>query len=160
MTDRKPTGVKFETWVERQIREAEERGAFRDLPGMGEPLPDDATYDERWWLKAKLRREQLEVLPPSLALRREVERTLDELHRLPTEEKVRARVTDLNRQILDELLTPHPGPALGLRLLKPDEVVAAWRDRRSAAQPPTEPRPTDVATTDGRVQRRWFRRRR
>jgi DnaJ family protein C protein 28 len=28
----------LETWVDQQIREAQERGEFEDLPGMGEPL--------------------------------------------------------------------------------------------------------------------------
>ena len=38
MTDRKPPGVGFQTWVERQIREAMERGEFDNLPGKGKPI--------------------------------------------------------------------------------------------------------------------------
>jgi hypothetical protein len=46
--------------VERRIREAMERGEFDDLPGSGKPLPDAGTpYDELWWVKAWLRRNQL-----------------------------------------------------------------------------------------------------
>ena len=41
MSERKPRGVSFESWVERQVREARERGAFDDLPGAGKPLPQD-----------------------------------------------------------------------------------------------------------------------
>jgi hypothetical protein len=33
MTERKPPGVSFESWVEKQIREAADRGEFDNLPG-------------------------------------------------------------------------------------------------------------------------------
>lgn len=39
MTERKPTGQSFESWVDKQIREAAERGELADLPGAGRPLP-------------------------------------------------------------------------------------------------------------------------
>src|SRR5262245_22253312 len=67
MTERKPAGVSWESWVERQIREAMERGEFDDLPGVGQPLPNiDQPYDPMWWLKEKLRRENVSVrLRPS-----------------------------------------------------------------------------------------------
>ena len=50
MTKRKPSGTSFETWIDRQIREAEERGAFDDLAGAGKPLPrrDQPFTIERW----------------------------------------------------------------------------------------------------------------
>ncbi|MEV4218944.1 DUF1992 domain-containing protein [Nonomuraea sp. NPDC049725] len=52
MTERKPGGMQFESWVDRQIREAQERGEFDDLPGAGKPLPGaDKPYDEHWWIK-------------------------------------------------------------------------------------------------------------
>ena len=74
MTERKPPGVSFESWVDRQIREAQERGAFDDLPGAGKPLPGhQEPYDENWWLKRKISSEDLSLLPPSLALRKEAE---------------------------------------------------------------------------------------
>ncbi|HSM02576.1 MAG TPA: DUF1992 domain-containing protein [Acidimicrobiia bacterium] len=38
--------------VERQIRDAMERGEFDHLPGAGKPLPDvDRQYDPAWWAK-------------------------------------------------------------------------------------------------------------
>ena len=50
----------FESWVERQIREAQERGAFENLTGAGKPLSDDGDgYDELWWIKRKVREEGL-----------------------------------------------------------------------------------------------------
>ena len=68
MTERKPPGIGFGTWVERQIREAAERGEFDNLPGAGKPIADlDKPHDELWWVKDKLRREHLSYLPPTIA---------------------------------------------------------------------------------------------
>ena len=39
MTERKPPGTSWETWIEAQIRVAREQGAFDNLPGAGKPLP-------------------------------------------------------------------------------------------------------------------------
>ncbi|HUA42024.1 MAG TPA: DUF1992 domain-containing protein, partial [Streptosporangiaceae bacterium] len=39
MTERKPHDVTFRSWIDQQISEAEERGAFDNLPGAGKPLP-------------------------------------------------------------------------------------------------------------------------
>ena len=38
MTDRKPPQMKFNTWIDQQVAEAERRGLFDDLPGKGKPL--------------------------------------------------------------------------------------------------------------------------
>lgn len=47
--------------VERQIREAIERGEFDHLPGAGKPLPDvDRQYDPAWWAKRWVQRARLE----------------------------------------------------------------------------------------------------
>ena len=71
MTERKPRELSFETWVDRQIREAAERGEFDDLPGTGKPIPDlHKPHDENWWIKQKLRSENLSYLPPTLELRK------------------------------------------------------------------------------------------
>jgi DnaJ-like protein len=68
MTRRRPPGVGWESWIDRQVREAEKRGEFRDLPGAGKPLADlDAPRDENWWIRNKLRDEGLSYTPPSLA---------------------------------------------------------------------------------------------
>jgi Domain of unknown function (DUF1992) len=38
MTERKPPGTSWETWIETRIRVAMEKGAFDNLPGAGKPL--------------------------------------------------------------------------------------------------------------------------
>ena len=37
--------VQYESWIDRQIREAIERGAFDDLPSAGKPLRLDPDED-------------------------------------------------------------------------------------------------------------------
>lgn len=131
MTERKPAGVSFESWIDKQIREAEERGAFASLPGAGEPLPDNGeAYDELWWVKRKLAHEGVSVLPPTLALRKEAEDALAAAAQAPSESEVRRIVTDLNDKIRAALRNPPPGPPLGLTPLDPEEIVRDWRERR------------------------------
>jgi DnaJ homologue, subfamily C, member 28, conserved domain len=49
-----------ESLVDRQIREAAERGEFDDLAGSGKPIGDlGAVYDPDWWVKRYLEREGL-----------------------------------------------------------------------------------------------------
>jgi Domain of unknown function (DUF1992) len=49
VTRRKPPGASWESWIDRQVREAEERGEFDDLPGAGRPIPGlDKPFDELW----------------------------------------------------------------------------------------------------------------
>nr|BFD85100.1 DUF1992 domain-containing protein [Streptomyces sp. Xyl84] len=130
MTERKPPGVPFESWVEKEIRDAQGRGDFDRLPGAGKPLPDDTTYDELWWVKRKMAREGLSVLPPSLALRKEAEDALAAAYAAPSESTVRKIVADINTKILDMMLKPPPGPPLGLKRYDVEEVVHEWRTRR------------------------------
>ena len=133
MTERKPPGVSFETWVEKQIREAMDRGEFDDLPGAGKPIPNLHDADELWWVKGKLRREGGSgeaMLPTPLRLRKEVEDLPRTVARLRTEQAVRDLVADLNRRIRDWLLVPL-GPQVTLVPVDPDEVVARWRASRS-----------------------------
>ena len=86
MTERKPPGVSWESHVERQLREAEERGEFDDLAGKGKPLPGiDEPHDELWWVKQLLRREQVSALPPTLELRRQVEEARAQIENAPSE---------------------------------------------------------------------------
>ena len=61
----------FESLVERQIREAQERGEFDNLPGAGKPLRGlDGREDPDWWVKQMMQREGLDMadaLPPVMA---------------------------------------------------------------------------------------------
>jgi hypothetical protein len=103
MTERKPPGMSFETWVESQISRGLARGDFDDLPGAGKPLSrrpgDESAYD---WVVAKARQENLDVfgmLPPGLALRKEREDLPRRAAPLHSEAAVRALIEDFNDRV-------------------------------------------------------------
>lgn len=130
MTERKPAGVSFESWVEKQIREATERGEFDNLPGAGKPLRNaEGPYDEQWWIKEKMRRENVSALPPSLALRKEAEDALAAARQARSESEARRIVVEINERIRAALVRPLEGPPLNLVPFDPEQVAAEWRER-------------------------------
>jgi hypothetical protein len=132
MTERKPPGVSRETWIERQIREAEERGDFKDLPGAGRPVPGiDEPYDAAWWIQRKLKREGLSYLPPTLALRRDVEEALRRVSAVTSEPQVRRLIEELNERIRTLNATSTTGPPSTLVPLDVEAVVRRWRESRA-----------------------------
>ena len=133
MTERKPSGVSWESWIEAQIRVAQEEGAFDNLPGAGKPLPNILEYDPLWWVKNLAQREQISLLPPSLELLRKVERELATIEKLPDEAAVRHRVAALNVEIARVNATVVEGPPTRLGPLDPDQVVGRWRRARSVS---------------------------
>lgn len=146
----------FQSVVDAQIRAAEERGAFDNLPGAGKPIPGLMEPDDHmWWLKGLIQREKLPteaLLPPGLALRREVEKLPGTVARLRSERAVRDHVDDLNVRIRRWIQIPI-GPQVVLRAVDADEVVDAWRSTRTP--PPAPPAPELPAPSA-----RWWRRRR
>ena len=125
-------GHPYESRIDRQIREAQERGDFDDLPGAGQPIPDRGElFDEDWWLKEWVRRENLTGLAPtSLKLRKEAEELMDRLARETQESAVRRIVADLNRRIEHANRGFVDGPPVAIRPYNVDDVVARWRARR------------------------------
>ena len=123
---------RFESWVERQIREAQERGAFDNLPGAGKPIPGlTGREDPNWWVKGLLEREQLRApLPPALALRREVQDLRETLRDCRDEAAVRELVEDLNRRILELRRRPPDGPPVFVRTVEVEDALDAWRGSR------------------------------
>ena len=70
----------WESAVERQIREAQERGDFDDLPGRGRPLPPEP-WEGEWALAFHVLRQAGETLP-WIALGNEIEQRQERLARL------------------------------------------------------------------------------
>ncbi|MEU6782477.1 DUF1992 domain-containing protein [Nonomuraea angiospora] len=127
MTERKPLGMPFESWIDRQIREAQERGEFDDLPGAGKPLPD-RPYDDMWWIKQKIESEGLSMpLPPTLALRKQAEEALADARGARSETEVRRILDEINQKIRDAIRTGLSGPPLNLMPFNVDEIVSEWR---------------------------------
>jgi hypothetical protein len=158
MTERKPPGMSFETWVDNQISRSIARGDFERLRGSGKPLPnldrEETAYD---WALAKARREGVDtaaMLPPGLALRRERDGLPERAERLTSEHEVRALAEDYNARVRafwrrpqESRWSPLPG------LAEVESLVEWWyRNRPPAPQPPAAPEPP-------RRRPRWFRRR-
>jgi hypothetical protein len=125
--------MRYESWVERQVREAIERGEFDNLPGAGRPLSSiNGREDENWWVKGLLEREQLPMpLPTSLALRREVADLPQTLADVPDEPTVRDIIEDLNRRIRDSHRRRVDGPPIVVKPVDVEQTVTDWRRSRS-----------------------------
>ena len=89
-----PERPRWESPVEKAIREAQERGEFDDLPGAGKPLTNLGDPDDPlWWVRRKLEAEQLDLsaaMPPALAMRKEAAGYPESLLDLRTEDAGRA----------------------------------------------------------------------
>ena len=130
MTQKKPPGVKWEEWTEGQIRNAQEEGQFDDLSNAGRRLPDlDKGYDPLWWVKNLIQRENISSLPPSLEIKRKVQRELETIWQLRREEDVRAKVGALNAEISRINRTAISGPPTTQTLLDLEAIVQQWRER-------------------------------
>jgi hypothetical protein len=131
VAERKPRGISWESWIDRQVREAEERGEFDDLPGAGQPLPGlDKPFDELWWVKDKVRREGLSYMPPSVALRKEAHDALEAASRARTEADVRNIILEINERIREANRKTISGPSLMLVPVDVERVVREWRSQR------------------------------
>jgi hypothetical protein len=126
----------YESSIDRQLREATERGEFDNLRGAGKPLPDHGQeYAEDWWVKDWLHREGATagVVPRTLALRREVEDLEATVDRLRAEAEVRSYLAELNERIGKARVGLLDGPPVVLPPRDADSVVAGWRERRATA---------------------------
>ena len=159
MTERKPPGMSFETWIDSQITRAREDGAFDGLDGAGKPLPrrtrEQTSYD---WALEWAKRENADVtgmLPSGLALRKEREELPALVARQPTEARARAVVEAHVARVDRYYRRPAEGPWVPVGMPDVEEMVAEWRRSRpaeTAAPAPPVPPPS-------RRRSRWRRRR-
>jgi len=124
---RKPLGEPVETFVERQIREAREAGELDNLPGQGQPIVSlDDPPDEMWWVKAKLRREDLSFVPDAIAIRGELEALLAALPGMP-EARARELLVALDARIRKMNATVTSGPPTTVAPLDVEALLARSR---------------------------------
>ncbi|TLG09865.1 DUF1992 domain-containing protein [Nocardia cyriacigeorgica] len=161
MTERKPPDLTFESWIDKQVREAAERGEFANLPGAGKPIPGAGTgVDENWWLRDYLRREGVRadgMLPESLVLRRDIEQIRETVRELDTERDVRAAVSELNQRIVRWIRVP-TSPHVPIAPVDADEILEYWRAERTP--PPRQQVPRAGTPAARSSTRRWWQRRR
>lgn len=147
MTQRKPPGVTWETWIDRQIRVGMESGAFDDLPGTGQPVRDlDRPRDEMWWVRDKVRREGLTSVPPAVEVRRELDATVAAIAVASSEGEVRELVARINERVRRLNSRPVTGPPSTVAPLDVEAEVAAWRASRPEPVSETARPSTDEAT--------------
>lgn len=124
-----------ESWIDRQIREAQERGAFDNLKGAGKPLKSiNGRDDPDWWVRGLMEREQIshaELLPAGIRLRREIEDLPETLAAARSEREVRAIVADLNDRIRDARKPRPTEPPVFIRAVDVDESIGTWQARRA-----------------------------
>ena len=122
------------TWVDLQIRQAQERGAFDNLAGAGKPIEGlGGEHDPDWWVKKLVERERIAVLPPSVALRKEDAELDDRLDKINVERDVRREVEDFNKRVVSARYRTPEGPPL-VTMPRP------WRRRGAAWSPAEVPR--------------------
>jgi hypothetical protein len=134
VTTRKPPELSFESWIERQIQEAQRDGRFENLSGSGRAQTTEDAADPHWWTKQLLRREQVDFLPPALELRRSVEKTLAALLSIGDERRVRALLERVDAEIRRANATVTSGPPTTQPPLDVEALVAVWRRSREEAE--------------------------
>jgi hypothetical protein len=137
-----PGAHRHESVVDKQIRLAQERGDFDNLPGKGKPLTGIGDpHDELWWVKGYLRREGLTsemLLPPSIQLRKELDRLPETLRALRSEQAVRDAVAELNLRVVEFLRAPS-GPRVRIGRVNANHAVRQWRAGRPIPARPADP---------------------
>ncbi len=132
-----------EPWVERLIREAQERGEFDDLPGTGKPLPPfKGQDDENWWIRGLIEREHLDMtaaLPPQLALRKEAQELPDRILQESSEARVRELLEDFNARVRELWRRPIDGPVVVVRPVDVEGLLGRWRAYRASVAPSVRP---------------------
>jgi hypothetical protein len=150
MTERKPAGMTFTSWIDKQIAEATERGAFDNLPGAGKPIPHRDDEDAaQAWLREYLRKEGVSaeaLLPAPLRLRKAIDRLATEVPGMRSEEEVREAVAELNHQIREWRRIPL-GPPIFVPLVDEDAMVSRWRAARPSPAASSSAAPEAAAAT-------------
>jgi hypothetical protein len=131
MSERKPPGVGWESWIDHQIRLGMERGEFDNLAGKGKPLAGiDEPHDDDWWIKQKLKREGVSVLPKTLAVRKELDETREQIAAADSEATVRKLVAAINERIVKVNRLATSGPPSTVMPLDVERVVREWHAER------------------------------
>ena len=112
--------------ADRKIAQAEEEGHFRDLPGLGRPIPGvDEGWDETRWLREKLRAEDLRVMPPAWALRQWAREETDRLSAVDDPGELRLRVEAFNAELRERMRRVLWGPPADVAPIDVEAYLAA-----------------------------------
>ena len=138
----------WESSIDRQIREAQERGDFDDLPGRGKPLHIES-WDDDWALAYHVLKQAGETLP-WIALGKEIEVAQDRLramlrdaHKILYAERERARERYLREAAAVDKLLEEYAFIVPVRHLErgrlPRHIAAAQFDNATRADSNVDP---------------------
>jgi hypothetical protein len=166
MTEHKPPGLSWESWAERQIEEGRRAGLFDGLDGEGKPIEGlDGPHDEEWWVKAKLRREEIDYLPPTIAIRGERDAAVAAALDASDEAEARRLIEEINERIRYVNSHTVSGPPSTVWVVDVESILERRRLRRPNEPPDDEPPDGVAADVEAAVARtrrrfRWPARRR
>ena len=103
----------FQKIIEKRITEAQKRGEFDSLPGMGKPLiiEDDSHIPEDLRLAYKILK-NADCLPPELQLKKEIRQMEDMLDTIPDEKKKYRQIKKINFKIMQLNMIRKKSPLL------------------------------------------------
>ncbi len=97
---KKPANQSWESHADEKIRSAYQTGEFDNLSGYGKPIPGiDEPLDELWWLRKKLKSEEITIAAPGMEIRTDIERTLERATSLEGAAEIRHQLMLLNERI-------------------------------------------------------------
>lgn len=135
MSERKPPGASWDSFVEQQIQEGRRAGLFDGLDGEGRPLDGlDEPHDPDWWLKRKLRDEEIVDLPPTLAIRGERRAAVAAALEAPDDAEARRILDAVNERIRHVNSHAVTGPPSTTWVVDVESILEQRRAARS--QPP------------------------
>jgi hypothetical protein len=155
VTERKPPGASWESWTEKQIEEGRRAGLFDGLDGEGKPIEGlDGPHDEEWWVKAKLRREKIDYLPPTIAIRGERDAAIAAALESASEADARRILEQVNERIRHVNSHTVSGPPSTVWVVDVESMLQRWR----AAHPEPVPREEPVTrhAPPRPRRRRWW----
>jgi hypothetical protein len=149
VTERKPGGLGWESWTEKQIEEGRRAGLFDGLDGTGKPIDGlDGVHDEEWWIKAKLRRENIDYLPPTIAIRGERDAAVAAALDAADEGEARRILEQINERIRYVNSHTVSGPPSTVWVVDEESVLERWRAAHPVDEPEPDRSPGDLPAED------------
>jgi len=159
VTDRKPPGVEWQSWVDRQLEQGRREGMLDNLEGSGKPIPGlGESRDDDWWVKEKLRREGASWVPPTLAIRAERDDAVAEAEAADTEDELRQIIDQVNERIRYVNSHTVSGPPTTVWTVDPEPIVERWRAGRPDVPDAADQPVLDIDKPPPAPRRRGLRR--
>ncbi len=119
---------RFESYPDRLVREAMERGDFAHNPLHGKHIPLGRAGQNKPWIVERLEHEDLSgIVPEPVLLRREKQALATTLADVPTEAEAREIIEALNERIRRQTMNPTTGPRIVVSLVDVESAIRTWQ---------------------------------